>query len=128
MDIKNALLYGYISRNVYIELPQEDPMSSSGKYVGKLVKTMYGTRDAPAAWQEEIESTMLELGLRACVSTHCLYYHPTLKIRVVIHVNDLLCIGDKENLGKFRRGSHEEVRAEAHVPWTRLFRRVASGP
>ena len=59
MYIKKTFPYGYISRNVYIELPQEDPMSSSGKYVGKRIKTMDGTRDARAAWQEEIEKAML---------------------------------------------------------------------
>ena len=30
LDIKKAFLYGKISRNVYIELPAEDPMSEGG--------------------------------------------------------------------------------------------------
>ena len=48
MDIKKAFLYGKISKNVYIELPAEDPMSEGGHFVGKLDKAMYGTRDALA--------------------------------------------------------------------------------
>ena len=58
VDVKKAFLYGKINRSVYIELPQEDPMSSSGLYVGKLVKAMYGTRDAPMVWQGEVRRTM----------------------------------------------------------------------
>ena len=50
LDIKKAFLYGKISRNVYIELLAEDPMSEGGggHLVGKMDKAMYGTRDAPA--------------------------------------------------------------------------------
>ena len=44
--------------------------------VGKLDKAMYGMRDAPAAWQAELEKTMIELDFRPVVSTPCLYYHP----------------------------------------------------
>lgn len=101
LDIKKAFLYGRISRNVYIELPEEDPMSESGLYVGKLDKTMYGTRDAPAAWQDEVEKTMKNLGFEPCVSTPCLYYHPETKVRVVAHVDDMMCVGDKDELDEF---------------------------
>ena len=54
LDIRKDFLYGKISRTVYIELPSEDPMSEGGNMVGKLDKAMYGTRDAPAAWQAEL--------------------------------------------------------------------------
>ena len=78
LDIKKAFLHGKISRNVYIELPAEDPMSEGGggrHLVGKLDKAMYGTRDAPAEWQAELERTMIKLGFRPVVSTPCLYCH-----------------------------------------------------
>ena len=94
-------MYGRIARSVYIELPEEDPMSKSGLYVGKLYKTMYGTRDAPAAWQEEVERTMRDLGFKPCISTPCLYYHMETKVRIVAHVDDMMCVGDKDELDKF---------------------------
>ena len=41
---------------MYVELPLEDPLSASGRYVGKLERAMYGTRHAPMIWQDrEIE-------------------------------------------------------------------------
>ena len=49
LDIKQAFLHGIAKRLVYVELPEEE--SEGGKYVGRLAKTLYGTRDAPVAWQ-----------------------------------------------------------------------------
>ena len=79
-----------ISRTVYIELPSEDPMSEGKNMVSKLDKAMYGTRDAPAVWQAEVEKTMIELGFRPVVSTPWLYYHPSWRICVVGHMDDLM--------------------------------------
>ena len=44
-DVKTAFLYD-ARRSLYVELPLEDPFSASGRYVGKLERAMYGTRDA----------------------------------------------------------------------------------
>ena len=102
LDIKKAFLYGRLKRTVYIELPAEDPMSKGGQYVGRLWKAMYGTRDAPSIWQEELEATMLSLGFRASKSTPCLYFHPRNRIRVVAHVDDLMVVGPKSLVAEFR--------------------------
>ena len=75
MDIKKAFLYAKMKRNVYIELPREDPRSEGGRVVGKLNKAMYGTRDAPIEWQKEMTNTMICLGYiavktaPACITT-----------------------------------------------------------
>ena len=55
IDVKKAFLYGNIKRTVYIELLAEDPMFESGEYVGLLLKAMYGLREAPQIWAEEVE-------------------------------------------------------------------------
>ena len=104
LDIKKAFPYGKISRNVYIERPVEDPMSEGGGWwhlVGKLDKAMYGTRDAPAEWQAELERAMIKLGFRPVVSTPCLYCHSLLDVRVVGHVDDLICVGPRIGLDTF---------------------------
>jgi len=103
LDVKKAFLYGKIQRVVYIELPTEDEESKSGKYVGRLVKAMYGTRDAPQVWQEEVKNTMSELGFRSLVSTPCVYYNPDTGVRVVAHVDDFLVTGPKAELEKLQR-------------------------
>ena len=90
-----------MSRNVYIEPPAEDLMSEGEHVVGKLDKTMYGTRDAPAEWQAELERTMIQLGFRPVVSPPCLYYHSPLEVLVVGHVDDLMCVGPRIGLDTF---------------------------
>ena len=46
-DVKTAFLYGDARKALYVELPSEDLMSASHRYVGKHERAMYGTRDAP---------------------------------------------------------------------------------
>ena len=103
IDVKKAFLYGVINRNVYIELPDEDPESQKGTLVGKLDKAMYGTRDAPAMWQEELERTMTASGFVASVAIPCVYQHPELGVSAVAHVDDILLVGPKEGLYEARR-------------------------
>ena len=69
--------------------------------VGKLDKPMYGTRDALAEWQAELGKTMIELAFRPVVSTPCLYCHSSLDVRVVGHVDDLMCVGPRIGLDTF---------------------------
>ena len=102
LDVKKAFLYGKMKRTVFIELPPEDPMSADKRYVGRLLKAMYGTRDAPAVWQEEVKKTMAELGFRPCLATPCLYVNDATGVKVVAHVDDLLCTGSERELEELR--------------------------
>lgn len=45
--LKCVSLDGYMRWTEYIELPEQHPKSPSKKLMGKLVKAIYGTRDAP---------------------------------------------------------------------------------
>ena len=63
-----------------------------------LTRPCMGPENAPAAWQAELGKTLVELGFRPVVSTSCLYFHPTLDIRVVGHVDDLMCVGPRGSL------------------------------
>ena len=44
---------------------------------------------------------MRDLGFKPCISTPCLYYHMETKVRIVAHVDDMMCVGDKDELDKF---------------------------
>ena len=56
VDVKRAFLHGYCTRSIYVELPGAE--SQGGKYVGKLVRALYGTRDAPLAWLTVVKSDL----------------------------------------------------------------------
>ena len=96
LDIKRAFLHGLVSRTIYVELPEEEP--EGGKYVGRLVKTLYGTRDAPVAWQQVVNSYMANLGFEECKVASGVYIHRCRDLRVVTHVDDFLVAGENNKL------------------------------
>ena len=98
VDVSAAVLYGDIKRDVYIELPSRDPRAKTNKWVGKLFKAMYGTRDAPQVWYEEVRRLMVGLGFTQSLINPCLYFHSERTVRVLVHVDDFLCTGTESNL------------------------------
>ena len=88
VDVKRAFLHGYCIRSIYIELP--DMESEGGKYVGKLIRALYGTRDAPLAWQTVVKKDMKELGFEECKVTNGVFTHAVRDLRTVAHVDDFL--------------------------------------
>ena len=70
-DVSCAFLYAKVHREIHIELPAEDPLAVEGKYVGRLKKALYGTRDAPQLWQKELGSTHFSHCTdHLCLDTH----------------------------------------------------------
>ena len=53
LDVKKAFLYGKISRNVYIELPQEDPMSEGGRWLENSTRPC--TEPAMPQWSGKLK-------------------------------------------------------------------------
>jgi len=115
LDVKKAFLYGELKRSVYIELPAEDDMSKSGRYVGKLKKAMYGLRDAPQVWQGEVKKAMESLGFHTSASTPCVYYNEVTGVRAVAHVDDFLCTGPKDALEHLLEGLKKKYQMKAQV-------------
>ena len=93
MDVKRAFLHAPVTREIYIELPEEAKNEQDGDVVGKLVKSMYGTRDAPQNWQAYVDNLMRDLGFLPGVAHPCVYHHAVRDIQVVIHVDDFACLG-----------------------------------
>ena len=98
LDVKRAFLYGMARRSIYVRLPPEDPRGQERGILGKLLRSMYGTRDAPQIWQGEVKAAMTSLGFTACIGHPCVYYHRELDLHAVTHVDDFLVIGHPEGL------------------------------
>ena len=103
LDVKRAFLYGQARRDIYLKLPNEDPCSAGGKMVGKLERSLYGTRDAPHIWQEELRGTMEAIGFKACSSHPGVYVHPASGAMAIAHVDDVLAIGSKSHLKSLQK-------------------------
>nr|GEW93777.1 putative ribonuclease H-like domain-containing protein [Tanacetum cinerariifolium] len=64
MDVKSAFLYGTIEEEVYVCQPLgfKDPDHPDKVY--KVVKALYGLRQAPRAWYETLANYLLEHGFQ----------------------------------------------------------------
>ena len=114
MDIKRAFLYGDIRERIYIDLPIEDPMREKGM-MGRLVKAMYGTRAAPVVWQGLVQDTMRTLGFSMSSKFPCLYHHALKDVKVVTHVDDFICTGEKSELQWLRRELEKKFELKGEI-------------
>ena len=102
VDVKKAYFYGVPERTLYVRLPPELGM---GKHVvGKLVRCMYGTRDAGAIWENCYSSCLVKLGFVQGASSPCCFIHHEWNVRVVVHGDDFTAIGSPEALDKYEAG------------------------
>lgn len=66
--------------------------------MGLLVKAMYGTRDAPQIWAEEVKKDMDQLQFESSVLHLSVSHKRDMQTFVVVHVDDFLCVGPWEEL------------------------------
>ena len=114
LDIRRAFLHGIATRLIHVELPEEE--SEGGKYVGRLFKTLYGTRDAPVAWQKVVKDAMSQLGFTECKVTSGVYYHPERDLRVVTHVDVFLVAGEVHHLVWLRKELERTYELKFRLP------------
>ena len=118
VDIKRAFLHGYCTRSIYVELLESE--SEGGKYVGKLIRALYGTRDAPLAWQTVVKKDMKELGFEECKVTNGVFTHSQRDLRTVAHADDFLVSGELHDLLWFRNKLLEKYELKVQVAgWDR---------
>ena len=108
IDVSSAFLYADVLREIYIELPECDREGIAKGMVGMLLKALYGTRDAPLAWQEALTRFLVDLGFEASKLHPAIFHHPSRNVDIVIHVDDMFCCGDGEGLRWFRTSCQEK--------------------
>ena len=65
---------------------------------GKLVKSMYGTRDAAHNWENEYSEFMVGVGFRRGEASPCVFYQEEKNLRVVVHGDDFTIWGLEADL------------------------------
>ena len=59
-------------------------MSANKDYVGKFAKAMYGTRDGPAVWREEVRARLISLGVTQSRINPCVCFHSVRDLRIIM--------------------------------------------
>ena len=72
-------------RPVYVKIPQEDLEPGEEGLCGKLLLSMYGTRDAAQNWHEEYAKTLRQAGLERGVANPCLFCSKNKDLSVMVH-------------------------------------------
>ena len=60
MDVKSAFLNGLLNEDVYVEQPPGFQNHTMSHHVFKLDKTLYGLRQAPRAWYDNLSKFLFE--------------------------------------------------------------------
>jgi hypothetical protein len=96
-DVQTAFLNAPINEIVYMKQPH-GYHSGPANIVCKLNKTLYGTKQAPHQWNEEINKFIVSIGFNRLVSDTCVYIKQSLNNKSVIiglFVDDLIVLYDK---------------------------------
>ena len=96
-DVKRAYFNARATRDLYIELPEED-VDHGKNLIGKLNLCLYGTRDAAVNWQEALSENLLKAGFVRGIGHTAVFYHPTRDVMVMVHGDDYVSSGWEEDL------------------------------
>ena len=99
LDINNAFLHGDLDKEVYMDLPlgfhskKESPNSTyATPMVCKLVKSIYGLKQASRQWNAKLSATIMQLGFKQSQADHSLfvYSNGSSFIALLLYVDDMI--------------------------------------
>ncbi|CAE7705382.1 unnamed protein product [Symbiodinium sp. KB8] len=106
----------------WVELPDEawHPSANRQRYrrpVCRLVKALYGHPDAGTMWEQHCHTAVQKFGFKPLGDEWpSLYFHPDMKLLLVIYVDDLKLAGPKAQLSKGWDMLRRELRLEEETP------------
>ena len=102
-DVSRAFFNAKVTREVYIHLPAEDMEEGEKDLVGKLNLCLYGTRDAAMQWQECVATHLESRGFVRSRAYPSLYHHAERDIATLIHGDDYVSVGSKEQVAWLKK-------------------------
>lgn len=100
LDVKSAFLNGVLSESVYMAVPEgvdvcdSNIASEQKSVVCKLIKALYGLREAPKCWNNTFNDVLSQLGFTRSRIDACLYFNSCMYI--LIYVDDVLVVYNDE--------------------------------
>src|SRR6187551_1925725 len=75
MDVKTAFLNGELEEEIYMDQPDGFAVEGQEGMVCRLVKSLYGFKQAPKQWHEKFDKTLTSVGFVVNEADKCVYYH-----------------------------------------------------
>jgi hypothetical protein len=104
MDVKTAFLNGDFKKNVLMSQPEGFVVKGQEHKVCKLIKSLYGLKQASRAWYEKLTKYLLKLNFKHFnLDDATLFVKKVGKtiVYLVVYVNDLFIIWNNENFIAF---------------------------
>lgn len=106
LDVKSAFLNGVLQEEVYVLQPEGFEKDGEEHKVYRLLKALYGLRQAPRAWYSQLNKCLIKLGFVKCPYEHAVYCRRegNESLLVGVYVDDILVTGTKlSNIEKFKK-------------------------
>eukprot|EP00899_Mesostigma_viride_P011107 jgi/Mesvir1/19999/Mv25399-RA.1 len=92
LDVRTAFLYAPLQEDVFVRPPTgfEERDANGDVLVWKLHRSLYGIKQAPRNWHKTFRAHLLSDGAIQSQIDACLYYYPSSRGFVFVHVDDIL--------------------------------------
>ncbi|GJV95990.1 ribonuclease H-like domain-containing protein [Tanacetum coccineum] len=107
LDVNNGFLYGDLEDDVYITIPQGFFDNNNKNKVCKLVKSLYGLKQALGKWNEKLVSVLKGIGFLQSAINHSLFTKSKINkfIDLLIYVDDIVitanCVNEIDQFKAF---------------------------
>ena len=76
--------------------------------MARLVRSLYGMRDAPALWEGYLAQQLTTLGFQRGRANACVFVHSSRAVRCILHGDDFVFTGTTSHLQWVRRELERE--------------------
>ncbi|GJY42076.1 ribonuclease H-like domain, reverse transcriptase, RNA-dependent DNA polymerase [Tanacetum coccineum] len=111
LDVKSAFLHGELKEEVYVTQPEGFMKREDNGKVYRLIKALYGLRQAPRAWNIKLDNTLKSLDFKKCALEQAIYTKTSKDSTLLIgvYVDDLIITGTpKKEIDKFKAQMEEK--------------------
>ena len=99
-DVRRAYFYAGEKRDTFVELPDDVPAEFRTTHVGKLRKTLYGTRPVAASWRDELRKGLVSCSLTVgTVSRRC-FDNELCCVAGTVHGGDIFVPAPRQDIAK----------------------------
>lgn len=100
LDVKTAFLNGEVQEEIYVSQPEGFVKRGNEHLIYKLLKALYGLRQAPRAWYAKLNQCLVDIGFSRCPYEHAVYVKKVAEevLVIAIYVDDILVTGSNPEM------------------------------
>ncbi|RVW49829.1 Retrovirus-related Pol polyprotein from transposon TNT 1-94 [Vitis vinifera] len=106
LDVKTSFLHGDLEEDLYMIQPEGFIVQGQENIVCKLIKSLYGLKQALRQWYKKFDSFMHRIGFKRCETDHFCYVKSfdNSYIILLLYVDDMLIAGyDIEKINNLKK-------------------------